>query len=95
MVARTDCFDDAEFIEWFNNRPVNVQEVIREYPPDRKYKLHGPFPVTIYAYEENKDGSVTLEVDVNSPILPRRVFGVKPESLKPFSEAREGARRVM
>jgi len=84
MVAKADIFDDSEFLEWFNNLPIAVQEVIKKYPPDREYKLFGPFPVTIHSYEENESDGITLKVDVHSPIRPRRVFGVKPESLKPF-----------
>lgn len=81
-----DIFDNPEFLEWFNNRPVKVQEVIRRYPPDREYVLHGPWPVTIFSYDEEEDGRITVQVDVHSPILPRRVFGVKPETLKPLAE---------
>ena len=84
MVAKADIFDNPEFLEWFDKRPSAIKEVIRKCPPDIEYSLSGPFPVTIHSYDENEDGSITLKVDVHSPFLARRVFGVKPESLKPY-----------
>ena len=81
-MRNTDIFDDADFMEWFNGRPVEVQNVIRKYPPNVEYRLGGPFPVYIYSYGVEMDGNISLTVDVQSPFMPRRVFGVKPEDLQ-------------
>lgn len=81
-MRKTDIFDNPEFVEWYDDRPPAIQKVIREYPPDKTYKLHdGPFDVTIYSYDEELDGKVSLSVDVPSPFVARRVFGVKPIDL--------------
>ena len=70
-------------MEWFNSRPFCIQEIIKKYPPNKEYRIgDSPFPVTIYCYSEEQDGNVSLKVDVHSPILPRRVFGIEPEALR-------------
>lgn len=77
-----DIFDNPEFMEWFDDRPPAIQEVIRKYPPNRTYKLYdGVFDVTLHSYDEELDGSISLQIDVHSPFFPRRVFGVKPADL--------------
>lgn len=82
-----DIWDNPAFVEWFNDRPPAVQEVIRQCPLGELYKLHtGAFPSQILSYDENEDGSVTMTVRVASPFFPRSVFGVKPEDLKPWEE---------
>lgn len=81
-MRNTDIFDNTEFMEWFNGRPPEVQQVIRKYPPDVEYKLDGPFPAWIYSYDVEEDGNISLTVDVLSPLIPRKVFGVKPENLQ-------------
>ena len=83
----TTAFEDPDFMEWFNGRPLEVQDVIREYPPDVEYKLDGPSPVWIYSYDVEKDGTVSLTVNVHSPFMPRSVFGIKPEDLQVMETA--------
>ncbi len=81
-MRNADIFDNEDFMEWLNGRPLCIQKVIRSYPPDVEYKLNGLFPVNIHSYDEEKDGNISLTVDVHSPFMPRRVFGVNPESLQ-------------
>lgn len=82
-------WDEPEFMEWFESRPEDVQAMIRRFPPGRPYRLHGgPFPSYIYCYSVADDGAVTMQVDVESPFLPRRVFGVEPEDLQEWGAAR-------
>ena len=73
---------NEEFMRWYNGRPAKVQALIRLRPPHRDYRLQeGAFPASIYSYDEEEGGDVTMQVDVHSPLMPRRVFGVKPRHL--------------
>jgi len=78
--------DNAEFAAWFNARPACVQAVIRQRPPGIEYTVHGgPFPGLIRSYQQADDGGVTLLVDIQSPFMPRTVFGLKVENLQIFT----------
>ena len=81
---------EQDFLDWVATRPAKVQEKISQYPPDAHY-LYTPTKQkgTIYAYEENKDGSCTtckvvfLGKDSNGRHdEDRLVFGVPFEELK-------------
>ena len=89
-MTEEELFQDAEFLEWFNDRPASVQEVIRKVPPCRKYIIEGGIhPGQILSYDEHDDGRITVEITVESPLLPRRVFGVDPDSLIPWTDPKD------
>jgi len=68
--------------EWVATRPPIVQELCRQFPPDRLYKLKSSGNrVTLYSFSE--DGTVTVNItgEYNAIMFDRRVFGVKPDDL--------------
>lgn len=75
-------WDDEEWMDWFNERPPAIQALIRQFPPNKPYRVgEGAFPALIYSYDEEKSGGVSMTVQIESPFFPRQVFGVKPEGL--------------
>ena len=85
MVAQASLWDNPEFMEWFNARPEKIQALIRQCPPDREYRVQGgAFPGRIYSYDEEEGGGVSMKVNIESPLFPRTVFGLKPEHLEPW-----------
>lgn len=75
-------WDNEEWMEWFNARPPAIQALIRERPPSVPYRVSGgAFPGWIHSYDEEESGGVSMKVDIESPLFPRRVFGLKPEDL--------------
>jgi len=78
-------WNDSAFMEWFEARPPNIQAFIRQYPPDKQYRVENCiYPGTIYSYGENKDGSIGFKMIIESPLRPRIVFGLKPEDIRPW-----------
>jgi hypothetical protein len=76
-----------DFRRWRDERPLIIQAVIDKLPPWNLYLLKtSGHRVTIYAYDENEDGTVSLQVNIegryNLIVTERRVFGVKPEDLE-------------
>lgn len=68
---------------WLAARPVIVQQLAAQLPPNRLYRLKtSGHRVTLYSYGE--DGTVTVAVtgDYNAVAFDRRVFGIKPEDLE-------------
>lgn len=74
--------------EWVASRPEHVRAVAERFEPWSLYRI-GPngHRVTLLSFGEEKDGSVTLTVNVsaefNMVMFERQVFGVKPEDLEP------------
>jgi len=89
MAKHTD-WDDSmlpDFHAWRATRPPSIQAIIDALPPWNLYLLKTSAKrVTIYAYDEHEDGTVSLQVNVsgqyNLVMAERRVFGVKPENLE-------------
>lgn len=76
-----------DFQEWRAERPPKIQALIDQLPPWNLYRLKDSnHRVTIYAYDEEEDGTCSLQVIVdcryNLVIAERRVFGIKPEDLE-------------
>ena len=72
-------WENQDFLDWYNSRPPIIQNLIKKFPPNKYYKVQGGmFKGRLYSYSE--DGTMT--VDIDSPIMPRRVFGLKPEDLE-------------
>lgn len=85
---------NPKFLDWFQSKPLAVQEAIKKHPPDKLYILKsGSFPCNIYSYDEEKDGSITLTVDVHSPFFPRSVFGVSLKNIEEYHEEGEHAKQ--
>ena len=81
----SDLAENAEFMEWYNGRPIKIQELIRSHPPNREYRVqNGEYPATIHSYDENEDGAVTLQANIHSPFFPRCVFGLSAEDVIPW-----------
>jgi hypothetical protein len=76
-------WNDPVFKEWFDSRPPKIQELIKQFPPNKKYCVqNGSFPATIYSYDEEKNGDVSMKMNIHSPFMPRTVFGIKPNDIK-------------
>lgn len=73
----------SEFLDWYNERPEKVKEVIRKCPPGKEYRIiqGSDHPTFIHSYDEEKNGNISMTVNVEDPNFPRSVFGIKPESL--------------
>ena len=78
-----------EFLEWYNERPDKVKEVIRKCPPGKEYRIiqGADHPTLIHSYDEEKNGDISMTVNIEDPNFPRSVFGIKPENLIDVSEA--------
>lgn len=75
--------DQDEWGKWLQERPPEIREMCRKFPPNLLYRMEETgHRVTIHSYSE--DGTVTVNVDgdFNSVMFDRQVFGVSPESLK-------------
>ena len=80
-----DIWQDDEFLAWYDERPPVVQAMIERFPPDQQWRVQGGvFPGHIYAYDEAEDDTVTFQVVIESPFLPRTVFGLEPKDLEPW-----------
>jgi len=80
-------WENPEFLDWYKSKPLAVQEAIEKHPPDKLYILKGgSFPCSIYSYDEEKGGGITLTVNVHSPLFPRSVFGVGLENIEEYHE---------
>jgi hypothetical protein len=77
-------------VAWVSQRPARVRDLIQKYgfEPWKLYRLKSSNQrVTIYSYQEPKDGSpVTLKVNVsgefNLVAFERTVFGIPPDDLE-------------
>ncbi len=79
---------ETQWKEFVRTRPDPVREVIEAhvFAPWKLYRMKSTgHRVTIYSFDEPKDGPVTMKVDVggefNVVTFSRRVFGVSPEDL--------------
>ena len=77
--------------EWFDNLPSYVQERVRQYPPDGKYRLKETGQiVSIYSYEDNGVASNTCKIIAlgkdsgGMHTEDRLVFGIEYSSLEPI-----------
>lgn len=77
----------TDWLEWFNARPPNVQDVARMFPPTQDYHIISTgrecFP---YSYDEADDGTVTMTVTVpangrTGRFAAHRVFGLRPDQI--------------
>jgi hypothetical protein len=85
----------AEWSAWVASRPPSVRRVAERFWPNRLYRMRDSrCRVTIYAFDEHEDGSVTLKVDVtgeyNLVAFERRVFGVSPDNLEECELPKDG-----
>lgn len=73
---------------WVKSRPPNVRAVAERFEPWSLYRLKTTgHRVTVHSFGEEKDGSVTLTVNVtadfNFVMFERQVFGIQPDDLEP------------
>lgn len=73
---------------WVASRPAHVRAVAERFEPWSLYRIKpSGHRVTVLSFGEQKDGSVTLTVNVraefNFVMFERQVFGVKPDDLEP------------
>lgn len=81
--------DAEEFFEsdWFKERPLPVQQLLKERPPTEKWYLKSGDSDEYYGVIViGADGSIepTLRIYVSGPLPPlteRQVFGIKKEDL--------------
>lgn len=80
----------SEFEEWLATRPKVIQEMGRQYPPDKEYRIKSTEQTCVlHSYSENR----TVTVDITSPTFEnvfgaqRRVFGIEVDDLEPLSDA--------
>jgi hypothetical protein len=86
-MAKAIDMDMDVFEEWLSTKPRAIKDMAAKLPPDRLYKLKdGGHRVTLYSYDENKDGSVSMTVlvtgEFNCVTFDRKVFGINPEDLE-------------
>lgn len=79
--------DIQQWEQWVSERPDNVRPIARRVNPWTLYRMKpSGHRVTIYSIEENKDGTVTLKVNVlgqfNFVAFERQVFGIPPDDLE-------------
>lgn len=77
--------NDTKLELWISERPKRVQAVIRRFPPTTCYRSRdGRGHYSIYAYDEEKSGKITLRVNhMPDSFLPAvRVFGVKQKDMR-------------
>jgi hypothetical protein len=79
----------ATWNDWVRERPAPIREMIEQYKfdPWTLYLLKtSGHRVTLYSFDESKEGPPTLKVyvsgDYNAVAFERRVFGIKPEDLE-------------
>jgi hypothetical protein len=78
----------AGYAAWVASRPPEIRPLAEKFLPWVLYRMKSTgHRVTVYAIEEQKDGSApTLKVDVdgrfNLVAMSRRVFGIYPEDLE-------------
>lgn len=95
-MSADDIWKDPEFLEWFKERPPEIQQLIVYRPPGKLWFMKdmddGHIVKThtyeIIAYTEQADGPPKLmlytEGIPGAPLHispPRRVFGVDPENI--------------
>ena len=70
-----DCWEDVNFVVWFNTLPGDVQTLVRECPPDRLYLVgRSNIPSKITEYVSEADGSLRMElVTTYSRVAPQEV----------------------
>lgn len=94
-MSADDIWKDPEFIEWFKERPPEIQQLILYRPPGKQWFMRDPMDghlftthtYEIIAYTEQADGPPKLmlwtqgirEIPHISP--PRRVFNVDPDDI--------------
>jgi hypothetical protein len=79
---------EAQWAKWVSTRPPNVRAVAERLNPWTLYRMKSTgHRVTVYSFGEEKDGTVTLTVEItgqyNALIHDRRVFGIDPADLEP------------
>ena len=78
---------DSELEQWIAERPPHVAAVVREYPPDRCYRIRGDKTghYEIASYSEHANGAVSLRLlHLPDSRLPGvEVFAVPPENVTP------------
>lgn len=79
---------ERKWKKWVEGRPENVRSVAERFDPWSLYRLKSTGQrVTVYSFGEEKDGSVTLTVDItgefNYIVFDRQVFGIDPNDLEP------------
>ena len=77
---------EAAWRQWVAARPDDVRKVAERFNPWTLYQMKETNQrVTVYSFGEQKDGGVTLTVNItsqfNSIAFDRQVFGVDPGDL--------------
>ncbi|SRR5712691_4425582 len=79
---------ETEYREWVAARPPAVRAVAERFEPWTLYRMKSTGQrVTICSFTEQKDGRVTLRVNVtgqfNAHLFDSLVFGIDPDDLEP------------
>lgn len=79
--------DLTSWKEWVASRPPNVRVWAEKFEPWTLYRMKSTgHRVTLHSFNEAKDGTVTLRVNVtgqfNLVSMERRVFGIDPNDLE-------------
>lgn len=86
--AITEILSDADSKEWFDERPLCIQEAVRKRPCNLLYLLNNQQKVFIVKYDEHHNATVTVTVAVtrqyNNCLMERQVFGVTLDELVPL-----------
>lgn len=79
--------EERVYRDWIASRPEKVKAVAERFDPWSLYRMKSTgHRVTLHSFDENKNGTITLKVDVtgdfNTVLFERRVFGVDPDDLE-------------
>ena len=72
--------DQDEWNDWVATRPKIIQQLCKELPPNRLFRL-GNKRVFVTSYEEDGTVSVQISHEFNPLTIDYGVFGVHPQEL--------------
>ncbi len=93
-MSRPEWFDTEELREWYDSRPIPVQEVLQQINPRVAYQvIKAPvFPYKLHSVQEHGTGQEpTLTMDKMAPGREYRVFGYRVKDLRLFVPGENGA----
>lgn len=77
-----------DYTEWKKGRPKQIQELIRQFPPDKLYRIRGEqCPAMIYSYVEKSCCSAVAFTCVTNCPYPHRTDEILPDDLEIYPES--------
>ncbi len=74
--------DVANWEQWLSERPQSIQQLAKQLPPDRLYRMNSTgHRVELVAYYEDGTLAVNVSGRFNYVTIERNVFGIQPDDL--------------